>query len=87
MRFRALLLSLGAAVVMSACASSDQWTEWRQHSTHFASGEHLRFSFRNRGEHPTPRVRRVDLERSRDQAWWGEPVLVRPDQLFAADRP
>ena len=82
-RLRTLPLLLLIALAGSACASAEQWAEWREHPTHFASGNHLLFSFRNRGEHPTPRVRASDLTTARAQSWWGEPVVVRPDQLFS----
>jgi hypothetical protein len=84
MRLAIRLLLLGGIVVAaSACASSDQWTEWREHSSQFASGRHMLFSLRHRGENPTPRVTQRDVEKARAESWWGEPIVVRPDQLFA----
>jgi hypothetical protein len=77
-----VLLVLFAAVGPSACATSAQWDEWFKHSSHFASGDHLFFSFRNQGAQPTPRVYRSDMERARTQNWWGDVIVVRPDQLF-----
>jgi hypothetical protein len=82
-RVRVFLLLLGAAVAGSACASSEQWAEWRQHSSHFASGDHLFFSMRHQGDNPTPRVSRRDVDEARAQSWWGQPIVVRPDQLFS----
>src|SRR5262249_56029356 len=32
---------------LSACASSEQWAEWRSHPTHFPSAQHLAFPFKN----------------------------------------
>ena len=82
-RLRVLLLLLGAAVAGTACASSEQWGEWREHPSHFASGDHLFFSLRHQGDNPTPRVRQRDMDTARAQSWWGQPIVVRPDQLFS----
>jgi len=84
MRIRVGLVLLTVAVGASACATSEQWAEWHEHSTHFASGDHLSFSFRHQGANPTPRVSRQDVEIAKTQSWWGEPVVVRPDQLFGS---
>jgi hypothetical protein len=65
---------------LSACASSQEWTEWRSHSTHFASGEHMAFSLKNMGS--TPRVKRQDQRDAAAQSWWGRPVIPRADQIF-----
>ena len=33
-------LALGAAAVAAtACATSQEWTTWKEHPTHFASGQ------------------------------------------------
>lgn len=82
-RIRVLLLLLAAAAASTACATSEQWAEWQQHSSHFASGDHVWFSLRHQGDNPTPRVRQRDLEEARAESWWGEPIVVRPDQLFS----
>jgi hypothetical protein len=83
LRYPLLLLLLATAALGTACASSEQWAEWRRHPSHFASGDHLRFSLRHRGENPTPRVTAGDVEKARFQSWWGDPIVVRPDQIFA----
>ena len=70
------LLGLG----LSACASSEQWAEWRSHPTHFASGDHMAFSLKNMGS--TPRVKRSDQREAAAQSWWGKPVIPRADQIF-----
>jgi len=72
-----------ALVVLTTggCASSAEWAAWRAHPTHFASGDHLGFSVRNR-EESEPRVRRHDLVASRQQGWWGDPVTVSPEQIL-----
>lgn len=82
-RIRVLLLLVAAAAAGTACANSEQWAEWRQHGSHFASGQHMLFSLRHQGDNPTPKVRQRDVEAARAQTWWGEPIVVRPDQLFA----
>jgi hypothetical protein len=65
---------------LSACASSEQWAEWRSHPTHFASGEHMAFSLKNVGD--TPHVKRGDQRVATAQSWWGKPVIPRADQVF-----
>jgi hypothetical protein len=86
MRFRSSLvvLILGvAAASVAGCATSDQWSEWREHSSQFASGRHMGFSLRHQGANPRPHVTEGDVERARFESWWGDPVVVSPDQLFA----
>jgi hypothetical protein len=75
MRTIVILGVLVAGATLSGCATSQEWAEWKQHSSHFASGEHFTFSVRNREGTPT-RVSRVDVERSRAQAWWGKAISV-----------
>ena len=74
------LVLLGAVVTATGCASSQQWQEWQSHSTHFASGNHMTFSLRNQGSRT--RVSRQDQRMAATQAWWGDPVVVRDDQIF-----
>ena len=74
-------LIVGVMVLTAACATSEQWADWRNHSTHFASGQHLAFSFRNT-EGSAPSVRRSDIEASRAENWWGKAVTVNPEQIF-----
>lgn len=81
-RIRLLLVLGGIVAGASACATSSQWAEWREHSSHFASGDHLVFSLHNRDGRA--RVTRKDLQEARAQSWWGTPVVVRPDQLFGS---
>ena len=83
MRLRILsaLLLAGSVVVVAGCATSEEWTEWRNHSTHFASNQHMGFSVKNREGTP-PRVRRSDIESSRAESWWGKVILVSPEQIF-----
>jgi hypothetical protein len=76
------VLLLGAALVgTAACATSGEWGEWRNHSSHFASWHHLGFSVGNR-EGGAPRVARRDIEASRAESWWGKVITVSPEQIF-----
>lgn len=71
----------GIALFAGACATSEEWAEWRAHSTQWASGEHLAFSARN-GEGAAPWVTRADIDNARTQNWWGKVITVSPDQIF-----
>jgi hypothetical protein len=82
-RIPLLVLLLGTAAATAACASSDQWSEWRQHSSQFASGRHMVFSLRHQGANPRPHVTEGDVQKASLESWWGDPIVVRPDQLFA----
>jgi len=73
---------LGVALLAGACASSEQWAEWRGHTTHFASGDHGMFSMRNNLEGTNPRVTRLDIEASRTENWWGKQISVEPGQII-----
>jgi hypothetical protein len=79
---RRFLILLAVTLAGSACATSEQWAEWRQHPSHFASGEHLAFSMRHRGANPVPRVSQQDVETAKAESWWGDPIVVRPEQIF-----
>lgn len=62
-----LTLAVPALLALTGCASQAQWTEWRSHSSHFASGQHAIFSLRNQG--PEAReVRATDPEKARMRA-------------------
>jgi hypothetical protein len=80
-RLLAPALILATATVTTGCASSEQWAEWRAHSSHFASGQHATFSMRNR-EGSAPRVARADIDAARAENWWGKAITVNPDQIF-----
>lgn len=75
------LLIGGVLAATAACASSEEWTTWKSHPTHFASGEHMAFSVRNR-EGTAAKVTRVDIGLARDQAWWGKPITVGQEQIL-----
>lgn len=80
-RFVGSALVLSIAVIASGCATSEEWAEWRSHSSHFASGQHATFSLKNR-EGTAPRVARGDIEAARAENWWGKAITVSPDQIF-----
>ncbi len=73
MRFKIATVAalIGVAFLSGACATSEQWAEWRAHTTHFANMEG-----RN------PRVTRLDVENSRSQNWWGKTITVEPGQVI-----
>jgi len=73
---------IGVALLAGACATSEQWAEWRGHTTHFASGEHGMFSMSNNLDGRNPRVTRLDVENSRTQNWWGKNISVEPGQVI-----
>jgi hypothetical protein len=76
-----ILLGFTALLAVGGCASGEEWTTWREHPTHFASGDHLFFSTRNT-EGSTPRVKREDIALARDQGWWGKPITVSQEQIL-----
>jgi len=78
----AILITLAAAVVLSGCATSEEWAEWKAHSTHFASDQHMGFSMRNNKDGSNPKVTRRDMDSSPRENWWGKVITVRPDQIF-----
>ena len=76
-------LLVGSTVMLSsACATSEEWSEWRSHTTHFASGTHGMFSLRNNKDGSNPRVSRSDVEAARQETWWGKAITVNPEQIF-----
>lgn len=78
-----LTLFLGGLMMLtSACATTEEWAEWRSHSTHFASGDHGLFSLRNNKDGSNPRVTRTDVEAARQQTWWGKTITVSQEQIF-----
>jgi hypothetical protein len=69
------LVVAGLALMTGACATSQEWAEWRSHTSHFASGDHGFFSVRNR-EGAGTRVTRQDVAAAREQGWWGKAISV-----------
>jgi hypothetical protein len=81
-RFSLRPLLIGAALVATVgCASSEEWQIWRSNSAHFASGEHFKFSMRNR-EGSAARVTRADIELARQQNWFGKAITVSQEQIL-----
>lgn len=79
---RLRVVVLGAVAVLStACASQQEWETWLSHPAHFASGEHMTFSIRNRQGQPA-RVTRQDIAMARDEGWWGQPITVSTEQIL-----
>ena len=74
-------IAMLGTTLASGCATREQWADWRSHSSHFASGQHLAFSMRHT-EGSVPHVRRADVEASRVENWWGRVVTVSPDKIF-----
>lgn len=72
----------GVVMLTSACATTEEWREWRSHTTHFASGDHGVFSLRNNRDGSNPRVTRRDVDAARTQSWWGKAITVTPEQIF-----
>ena len=81
MRGLRLLLVGAALVAVAGCATSEEWQIWRDNKTHFASGEHMGFSVRNR-EGTQARVTRQDIARAREQTWFGRPITVSQEQIL-----
>ena len=75
-----LPLLCGVLMVVAGCATNEEWSTWKQHPTHFASGDHGFFSIRNR-EETAKRVTRQDIALARDQGWWGRPITVSQEQI------
>lgn len=71
-----LFIALATALAgLSGCASSEEWSTWYTHRTHFASGDHMSFSIRTPETGPG-RITRTELTKARDEGWWGKPVTV-----------
>ena len=80
MRLRVSIAVLSFAGLVAGTGCGADWKEWKAHSSHFASGDHMGFSLKNQGK--TARVSTKDTREAAAQSWWGEPVVVRPDQIF-----
>lgn len=78
---RTMLAVVAAALLATGCATSEEWTTWKEHPTHFASGDHLSFSVKH-PEGRQPRVTRADVSQARDQGWWGKPVTVTQEAIL-----
>jgi hypothetical protein len=76
-----LSLAVAAGFVLAGCASTDEWRTWREHPTHFASGDHLSFSVRNTEGSPA-RITQRQFVMAREEGWWGKPVTVSQEQIL-----
>ena len=76
------ILVAGATLLATGCASSEEWMDWRGHTTHFASGQHATFSLRNNKDGSDPRVSRADIDAARSENWWGKAITVSPEEIF-----
>ena len=76
-----LLLLAGALFAAAGCATGEEWQTWKEHPTHFASGDHLTFSVRNR-EGGAAKVTRADIATARTEGWWGKPITVSQEQIL-----
>ena len=76
-----LLLVGSVLVAVAGCATGEEWTTWKSHPTHFATGEHMFFSVRNK-EGAAPKVTRQDIALARDEGWWGKPITVSQEQIL-----
>ena len=75
------VLFAGALFAVTGCATSEEWQTWNEHRTHFASGDHMFFSVRNR-EGGQARVTRNDIAMARTEGWWGKPITVSQEQIL-----
>jgi hypothetical protein len=71
----------GWLLIAAGCATSQDMATWKEHRTHFASGDHLFFSVKNT-EDSAPRVTRRDMTFASAEAWWGKPVTVGPEAIL-----
>jgi hypothetical protein len=80
-RLSKTLLVFGVVLLTGGCASSQEWSEWSQHPSHFASGKHAFFSIRNRAGSDAG-VTRADIDGARTEGWWGQPVTVSAETMI-----
>jgi hypothetical protein len=77
-----VVFGIGLWMTAAGCATSTEWQEWRDHTTHFASGQHGVFSLRNNRDGSNPRVSRADIGAAQTESWWGTVITVSPEQIF-----
>ena len=80
MGWRVVLIG-SVLAALGGCASSEEWKTWKEHPTHYASGDHGFFSLRNRDD-KSAKVTRDDIAMARDQGWWGRPITVSSEQIL-----
>jgi hypothetical protein len=77
------MVIIGVVFLAGACTTREDWNMWLAHNTHFASGEHGLFSMRNNKDGSDPKVKRSDVDSSRQENWWGVyAVNVSAAQIF-----
>lgn len=79
-----LLVVLGVAVVLSIPTGTAAALEPTPHPTVCATDAHMWFSIRMslvRWLGGTPVVTSRDLARAQAEGWWGEPVVVKQDEV------
>ena len=75
------VLAVAAVTTMiTGCATAEEWSVWKSNTAHFASGDHMTFSARNRDG--APRVSRADVDLARAQNWWGRAITVDQSQIL-----
>jgi hypothetical protein len=77
-----VVLGIGLWVAAAGCATSTEWQEWRDHTTHFASGQPGIFSLQNNRDGSNPRVSRADIGAAQTESWWGTVITVSAEQIF-----
>ena len=75
------MLGLAVLLATAGCASTEEWTTWKEHPTHFASGDHMFFSVRNQGDNASAKVTRQDIALARNEGWWGKPITVSQEAI------
>jgi hypothetical protein len=75
------LLGMAVLLATAGCASTEEWTTWKEHPTHFASGDHMFFSVRNQGDNNSAKVTRQDIALARNEGWWGKPITVSQEAI------
>ena len=83
---RRMILSVVVAVAVSGCASQPELTEWKAHSSHFASGDHMWFSIKNRfGVGRRAEVTRDDMKVAGQDKWFGYHIIKEGQDLTPKD--
>ena len=75
--FPRIFLLGGVLLAAAACATEEEWAEWKAHPAHFASADHFAFSLRNRHEPPLV-VEPRDVALASAEKWWGGPFEEPP---------
>ncbi len=68
-------------VVLTGCATTDEWETWKSRPAHFASDSHMAFSLRNRVG-TSAQVKREDIAVAREEGWWGKAITVSQEAIL-----